>query len=891
MSDVFQTSEQDSSKGKGANHTAFEFKSDVAIGWCRNQTFGEIKKIWASGELIFIGGDQLITGTGECNVEPITEWGIFDVEGESPPLCNTPDGLASERIVAERIIYRFFSSEVGATFVEQFSFLQSNQPVTISGPGLFANNAGTFELQGAGSHESGGLTVYELIVIKCTPQYDDIVGIDSSFCDPIAGTGCDPGTPQNNIVVTFEQIIVDPFSPYFDEITCYDGNDLQQPDPLLESHVGSGQVPAFRGTTYCVLTQFNMTKWAGTLPAFEAWVEEVEGPKPIEDVMIALVARTEGFDLSWLDVSRLVSANIKTRGLFLIGPSAPSEMMDQLLLLYDLEMQEVSVIAPGGVTPQPSLQILPRVDTQTVTIPAKDLGASDFGQQGPLGAQITRATKEDLPQEIILDYIVGHGNDNLDVFLPGTVSYSVVQSAVRNQQKLTVSVTMLQTEADARIRVILWALILRHDRIAFSLPPSYSNLIPGDRALVTLPNGSLVQCRLVKVDRGSQGLMKVEAQLDDSSIYVQTGGSYTLPEAPLGLPFPPFMSPIVLDIPPLTSVEAQTFGITVAVRTSQGAFGFPGGTLFSSNDQILWDLESSFSIPGVTGRVTTRLPPASPYFWDYTGTVDVVMDGFGMLDNSNEEQVAGGTNWCLIGGEILGFQTATLIDSNSYTLSGLIRGRRNTEVFSERQSPIGASFVMLFIAKGATFFDLEPSAFNNQRTVRAVPSGRSVEDQGIGSDAQLKPIAQSLKPFSVHGVWAIRKNSSDVCLWCTSRTRVPFRIFSGVFPVPTVEPPIETDALSFKCIIFRPNIAQDEWVEVRTVAGCFAANSQIVFSYTRAEQITDAEQNGFDPNVPSEWLKFDIRRDSTSIGTGRLRTFCIQGNGVRFASADCSVIA
>ncbi len=890
MSDVRPDNVADSAKGKGPNNVEYSFKVDLAIAWCRNRTSGELKKVWASGELIFIGGDQTITGTGECNVEQNTTWGIFDVEGESPPLCMTPDGLASERITKETITYKFFDSEVTALFIEQFGFIQQNQLITISGPGLLGANSGTFIVQDAGDFVSGANTIYSLTVIKCEPEYEDDLSDPDTFCTPIAGTDCSPGVEQVNIVVTFEQTLTDDCSsPYFECITCYQGDDVQIADPLLEVHLGADNVPGFRGTTYCVIKNLDITKWAGTLPAFEAWIEETTSPKRLDLVMRALAHRAEGFDLDWLDVSALVTAGIETRGLFIIGPSPPSEMMEQLLLLYDLEMQEEPTLLPGSPVPQPTLRVIPRADTRTISIPAEVLGARAFGEDGKLGPQIVRATKEDLPQELILDFIVSQNSDNLNTFPPSTVSYSVIQSAVRNQQKFTVSVTMLRDEADATVRALLWALILRHDRVAFELPPSYSNLIPGDRAFLTLNNGSLIQCRMAKVDRGANGLMKVEAQLDDSSIYVQQGGTYSAPPTPAPVAFPPFMAPIALDLPPLTSVQASTFGITVAIQTSQSQFPFPGGQLFSTADDVIYTFEESFTVPAITGLTLTRLQPGFPYFWDDTNTVEVRIHDKQTLNNATEEEVAGGVNWCVLGGEIFGFRTATLIDSNSYTLSGLIRGRRNTEQYTERQSPENATFI--FLGSGATFFDLEPSAFNNKRTIRVVPSGSAVEDMNSSSDTNVRPIAQSLKPFSVHGVWGIRNPDSTVCLWCTPRTRVPYRIFSGLVPPPTVEPIPEDDPESFQCVIFRANVAEDTWVEMRTISGCFSTNSQIVFSYTRKNQITDAELNGFDPNVPSDWLKFEIRRTSTSIGTGRLETFCMQGNGVKFNTADCSIVA
>lgn len=39
--------------------------------------------------------------------------------------------------------------------------------------------------------------------------------------------------------------------------TLYTGSDVQMPDPTMETHIGSGLVPAYRGIAYFVLNNFN----------------------------------------------------------------------------------------------------------------------------------------------------------------------------------------------------------------------------------------------------------------------------------------------------------------------------------------------------------------------------------------------------------------------------------------------------------------------------------------------------------------------------------------------------------------------------------------------------------------------------------------------------------
>lgn len=61
-------------------------------------------------------------------------------------------------------------------------------------------------------------------------------------------------------------------------ITEYLGTDSQEPDSTIESHEGSGNVPAYRGVAYVVFTDFSLMKYGGSFPNIEALVSFYGNP-------------------------------------------------------------------------------------------------------------------------------------------------------------------------------------------------------------------------------------------------------------------------------------------------------------------------------------------------------------------------------------------------------------------------------------------------------------------------------------------------------------------------------------------------------------------------------------------------------------------------------------
>ena len=64
-----------------------------------------------------------------------------------------------------------------------------------------------------------------------------------------------------------------------DSFVFYHGDETQLPDATIEATEGIGNVPAYRGISYVVLSHFQLARWGNRMPQFEFEVV-TSGPKP-----------------------------------------------------------------------------------------------------------------------------------------------------------------------------------------------------------------------------------------------------------------------------------------------------------------------------------------------------------------------------------------------------------------------------------------------------------------------------------------------------------------------------------------------------------------------------------------------------------------------------------
>lgn len=124
-----------------------------------------------------------------------------------------------------------------------------------------------------------------------------------------------------------------------------------------------------------------------------------------------------------------------------------------------------------------------------------------------------------------------------------------------------------------------------------------------------------------------------------------------------------------------------------------------GATLYKSTDAgSNYSSVLSSSSPATIGTAAAALGDfASGNVFDYSNTVSVALRTGGPLVSYTELQVLNGAGVCVLGAagrwEVLQFKTATLTAANTYTLSGLLRGRRGTE-WAQGLHAAGDAFVL-----------------------------------------------------------------------------------------------------------------------------------------------------------------------------------------------------
>lgn len=159
---------------------------------------------------------------------------------------------------------------------------------------------------------------------------------------------------------------------------------------------------------------------------------------------------------------------------------------------------------------------------------------------------------------------------------------------------------------------------------------------------------------------------------------------------------------------------------------------------------------------------------------DELNTFTVDLD-YGELSSTSYDGLLAGTLSAIVGQEILSFRTATLNGDGTYTVSGLLRGRRGSEYAIGTHGP-GERFVLV-VPAAFRRIQADTASLGVPRLYRAVTSGLmsdsvtaiSFTNQGSG-----------LKPYAPVHLGGGRLENGDIELQWVRRTRISGEWRDGV---------------------------------------------------------------------------------------------------------------
>lgn len=539
-------------------------------------------------------------------------------------------------------------------------------------------------------------------------------------------------------------------------ITVYPGDETQDPDPIMESYEGVGNVPAYRGRCVVVIEKLALADFGNRVPNLRFKVRKTTNATVAET--IGELLENHGLTTDDYDVSDVASAEM--RGYVLDGPTNAVEAIEPLMLTFNI----------GAQDRDGKLSFFQRGVEDEIVVPSQHLAASDSNAgEKPRPITLTDVSGYDLPSEVAVRFV-----DTSIGLQQGSQRAKRLAPSQRNVVALDLPVTMSPTAARKIAERYLWTSWAERTSASIELPPRYFTVREGDRLSVSEAGETYVM-RVASIARGANMVHRVSGIVTETSTYdpdaAGEDGEYVDPE----LYTPPELASAFFDGPALRETDIYTPGVYAFACALDPAAEWLGASVFTSVDNVAFAVSSPLPVEAKLGECATTLggDEVSTYVWDEANTVDVEFF-HGVPSNATADQVYAGSNWCRIGAEILAYKTATLVAGTTYRLSGLLRGLRDT--FSAAATH-GATeqFTQLTTVSG-TMIPYASGAVGLDRYYKAVPVG---EDETAVAETTLTLGAGNCRPFAPTALDATLASGDWTIEWVRV-TRAFVRLFSEV---------------------------------------------------------------------------------------------------------------
>lgn len=500
-----------------------------------------------------------------------------------------------------------------------------------------------------------------------------------------------------------------------------------------------------------------------------------------------------------------------------IDVTALTDLVDGYLV--GQQMTRRSAIEPlmaahffDGVESDHLMKYVKRGGSSAVTIVQDDRAAHLDGEELPAHLNILRASELELPWTIDVTY-----TDKERDYQPSTQYDRRITRNANDPRRIELAIVMSAQKAKQVALVNLYLPWLR-TRFAFSTGLAYGKYEPTD--VITLPTDNVTYVARItrRADQGN-GVLQWEAELEDSAIYTQTGTVPAQTFVPQTIRDPGITDLVMLDTPILRD-EDDNAGYYVAMGGSTA--GWPGATLFKSTDNG----SSYSSVLSIVNEAT--IGAASGVLGDFTAgnifdegnSVTVSLTSGGPLTSATSDQVLNGSNTAILGAhgrwEVLNFKSATLTDTDTYLLAGLLRGRRGTE-WATGLHAAGDTFVL---ASESTW--QRPNPGSAEVGLERMYKAPAFSTQLSAATAEaFTNSAVGLEPYAPVNLAGTRDGSGNLTITWNRRARYGYGPLHAIVPLTESPESYSTDIMNGVAIM-------------RTIASA----TQTV-SYTSAMQITD----------------------------------------------------
>ena len=432
---------------------------------------------------------------------------------------------------------------------------------------------------------------------------------------------------------------------------------------------------------------------------------------------------------------------------YVVQRSTGRAQIEQLMRAFFFD-----AIESGG-----KVKYVKRGASPALTIVEDDLAAHEHGSALPETALVTRKQEMELPLETTIQYL-----DTGSAYQVGAQYAQRLVTESENKISINMAIAMSATKAKQIADVLLYDAWTGRTQLDFATGWKYAYLEPTD-VINIVKDGRTYAVRLTDEDYAL--VSQRRAVLEDPTIYTQSGAAAEILAPDESLALTPLSRLALMDIPLLRDSDD---GVGFYAAACGYGAGWYGAQVYKSADGgATWGtFGAGFLNDAAIGVSTTALGAFAQNIFDEHNSVTVVLLN-GELASDTEANVLNGVNAALLGAEIIQFKTATLVADNTYTLTGLLRGRRGTE-WAAASHVVGDRFVLLD-ASAIYVLDGASSEYDLERHYRAATFGGFLDE---AETVAFTNTAVAQTPLSGVQLGGGRNASGDITINWTRRTRI-----------------------------------------------------------------------------------------------------------------------
>lgn len=534
-----------------------------------------------------------------------------------------------------------------------------------------------------------------------------------------------------------------------------------------------------------------------------------DGSYPLNQ-MVQDISVNAGLTTSQLDTSSLTGLNV--RGYASSNRVDARSLLQQINTIFSFDMIESQAKVVAKL----------RGSLPIVTIPYGDLGAQNYSDTLDFSQALSIQRQQDmeLPKSANIVYL----DLNKDKQQNTQQRVRVLKTS-QNAVTYEIPIVLTADEAKQVVDKLVFYQWGARDKYTFSTTTKYAYLEPTDVIQVIGKDGTVYTMRLTKRDEDGN-IIKWEAESEKTAVYTQQSNGVT--GSVVGQTIQGFTQTRTkfLDIPIFTENDNDG-GFYYVSGPANPSMTWQGSQLFmsqtsDSNTSAIYNSISTNYVATLFGSATSQLQN-----WTGGNVVDcssfVTVYSPQALSSIDYTTLLNGGNLCMIGGEVCQFMNATLTGTNTYLLTGFLRGRYGTEQVQASHS-IGEDFFILNLYNGSIHrIHRDTLNINNTYYYKNVTLGTKLTD---ASEIPFTNSAIGLKPYAVSNVRVGRDSSGTIYFNFNKRTR-GLGLLKDNFDI------VDLDGDSYQVDILKSG------VPVRTITISGATSG----SYTTQNQIADFGAN------------------------------------------------